>query len=191
MDTQKDEYMQLLTQIKETSEYAAISRHYAKNVAMRSKVPLINHIDEGVCIIENLGGVLPDGRAFDQKYAAKAFCIHPLFQDDKALLDVGMTYAHVAPSAVPVVLAMEYRVHANSWLSDKVWVDAFLETKQTRGPSAGDIPEVWAMLIADKVQNYKDFLAYHNGSHPRTVELNYYFKAWLKYLKVDNYEQYL
>lgn len=178
----------LLEKIKSSQEYLAIREYYGNNYAKRSKVPLINHINEGIEIIEGLGGTLPDGRGFNEQAAAKAFCLHPLFQADEALLDVGLNYAQVALDALPVALAMEYRTHANSWLSDKVWVDQFLETKQTRGPSAGNIPEVWAMLIADKVQNYKDFKIYHHETHPRRVELNYYFKAWLKYLKVESYE---
>ena len=40
------------------------------------------------------------------------------------------------------------------------------------------------MLIADKVQNRKDFLKYHYGTHKKSVELDIYFKNWLRALNV-------
>jgi len=41
------------------------------------------------------------------------------------------------------------------------------------------------MLVADKVQNRKDFLAYHKGTHARSDELDYYFKLWLRRLDIS------
>jgi hypothetical protein len=35
------------------------------------------------------------------------------------------------------------------------------------------------MLIADKVQNFKDFRTYHADSHSRRQELDVYFRQWL------------
>ena len=47
------------------------------------------------------------------------------------------------------------------------------------------------MLVADKVQNRKDFLAFHEGIHERTLELDYYFKYWLEALQIteEMYEE--
>lgn len=45
------------------------------------------------------------------------------------------------------------------------------------------------MLIADKVQNYKDFEIYHKSTHPRSKELDQYFKNWLQKLNI-NTDQY-
>jgi len=39
--------------------------------------------------------------------------------------------------------------------------------------------------VADKIQNYKDFLIYHQKTHARSKELNEYFQNWLKKLDVD------
>ena len=41
------------------------------------------------------------------------------------------------------------------------------------------------MLRADKVQNYKDFLSHHKGSHPRSHELDQYFHNWLARLDLS------
>jgi hypothetical protein len=48
------------------------------------------------------------------------------------------------------------------------------------------------MLIADKVQNRKDFELYHEATHPRSKELAMYFRLWLEKLGVseENYQQY-
>jgi hypothetical protein len=39
--------------------------------------------------------------------------------------------------------------------------------------------------IADKIQNYKDFMLYHYGKHKRSNELYTYFHNWFKLLDVN------
>ena len=41
------------------------------------------------------------------------------------------------------------------------------------------------MLIADKVQNRKDFMMYHLHTHQRSKELEKYFNQWLNKLSVS------
>lgn len=41
------------------------------------------------------------------------------------------------------------------------------------------------MLIADKIQNRKDFELYHEGKHPRSEELAQYFRNWLERLGIS------
>jgi hypothetical protein len=41
------------------------------------------------------------------------------------------------------------------------------------------------MLIADKIQNRKDFELYHKDTHPRAKELTEYFNEWMKILDIS------
>ncbi|MDJ1501575.1 hypothetical protein [Xanthocytophaga agilis] len=52
--------------------------------------------------------------------------------------------------------------------------------------------EVNQMLIADKIQNRKDFERYHQQSHARSEELTIYFANWLKRLGIseEKYQHY-
>ena len=153
--------------IEHKVEYKLIELHYKDRVAKRSQVPLINHINEGLVVLS----------AIDATDAAKrAFCIHPLFQADE---DLEENY-YLASSFEPrvLMLAMEYRSVANEYLSDKVNT----EQKIRLSP----LKEVNQMLVADKVQNYKDFLTYHHGTHERSDELSVYFDKWLNRLEIDN-----
>ena len=40
------------------------------------------------------------------------------------------------------------------------------------------------MLIADKIQNYKDFQLFHENTHPRSDRLKEYFLEWFDKLNV-------
>ena len=80
-----------------------------------------------------------------------------------------------------MLYVMEYRANANEWLSDKV------SCTQAYGvPPIPRLEQVKLMLIADKVQNFKDFLKYHKGTHPRSDDLEIYFRVWLARLNVSD-----
>lgn len=171
-------------------EYEYVRQHYEDRVAERSRVPLINHIHEGIVVLGELNASL---------HAKKAWCLHPLLQADA---DLARTVHHRGPfwefDPHCILLAMEYRYRANAWLSDKVkksvWqgrsgVERVHPEVQVSGlPTPGDLEEVCHMLIADKVQNCKDFLAHHKDTPPRSRELEIYFGHWLKALDVDEEE---
>ncbi len=152
--------------IKETVEYRLIANHYGDKCAKRSGVPLINHINEGLDVLTAIGAV---------ETTKRAFCLHPLLQAD---VDLQENY-HICSTIDPyvVLLAMEYRNIANAYLSDKITTDWPLKLSP--------ILEVNEMLIADKVQNMKDFMRHHHGTHPRSNELYDYFGKWLDALKID------
>ena len=166
----------------EWPEFKAIAAFYSDRVAERSKVPLIKHVVEGLSILRHLEA---------DEDTKRAFCLHPLFQADGDLNVVGRRYVEVAEElgyrARPIFLTMEYRNQANAWLSDKVWIDNPTGRPMSLGsPWPGPLLEVKQMLIADKVQNYKDFRIHHRDTHERSAELEVYFLKWLDVLGVSD-----
>lgn len=147
------------------NEYNAIKEFYSNLTAKRSGLPLIKHIDDGLKILEAL-------RAPPEVH--KAFCLHPIVQNDKDFVEEffsGLLNKHSVDTSA-LMLALEYRIVANSFLSDK-WDQDFRDIKF--GPLERDVR---LMLKADKVQNYCDFLTYHKKSHERSYELEVYFQKW-------------
>jgi len=161
--------------VYDSLEYRAIKNFYGKRTAERSQVPLIHHILEGCSIMLAIGA---------DSDACNAYMLHPLFQADAELHTVGYDYARYATNAVPVALAFEYRIYANAWLSDKV-IRQGASLMQIGKPTPGPNPLIKQMLIADKVQNKKDFDLYHKGKHARSDELEWYFNEWLNVLDID------
>jgi hypothetical protein len=163
-------------------EFQMIARHYGDRTAVRSQVPLIQHICEGLHILQ-----MTDATVF----TARAYCLHPLFQSDADLKQNSELVMTECLDPFVMTLVMEYRHQANSWLSDKVWTKVIggkvraPAIRQDGKPTPGPLREVQLMLIADKVQNYKDFLLHHKGTHPRSAELELYFKEWLAALCVS------
>lgn len=161
----------------------AIKQMYGYRKAKRSQVPLMNHIHEGAAIMQ--------ARNASQS-AIAGFMLHPLFQHDDDLKEHGLYYANHRASAQQnadaVMLAMEYRHWANAWLSDKVTKDEAGNLEIEGLPSWGPLDDVKEMLVADKVQNYKDFIIHHSDTHERRDELDLYFKVWLKVLGIDDNE---
>jgi hypothetical protein len=156
--------------MKNSMEYKFIARHYGDKCAKRSQVPLINHINEGLIILNAIGA---------SDAAKRAFCLHPMFQADDDLDENFHMASFIEPHVL--LLTMEYRNIANSYLSDKIDTDQPLKLSP--------LNEVNDMLIADKVQNLKDFATYHYNKHPRSNELDRYFTKWLEALDVS-YKQY-
>jgi len=155
--------------------YLLICDFYGDQRSQRSGVLLINHIDEGLTILEIIG-------ATDN--AKRAYCIHPMIQEDTALEEWfngsdRMNNLYGLDHNVEVItLAMEYRYIANSCLSDRMITDA-------KEIHLSPLAEVNDMLVADKIQNRKDFELYHKKSHLRQKELDRYFKFWLERLGIS------
>lgn len=153
----------------ESHSFKLIQDYYGNKVANRSQVPLINHIIEGMEILTMIGA---------DDYTKDAFCIHPILQNDADFALNKDWILHLDPSMVDpsvVHFALEYRNIANQYLSFRA-IDSLDDI------NLSPVPEVNQMLIADKVQNYKDFLIYHQATHPRSRELTHYFCNWLKKL---------
>jgi len=144
-------------------EYEAVSAFYGTKKAKRSEVPLMAHIDEGLAILDAIGAT---------ERAKRAYCIHPLVQDDA---DLARSYAAglslISEDATVLALAFEYRNIANATLSMR-------SIKSEDDITLSPLDEVNDMLRADKVQNWKDFAEHHRETHARGAELEQYFRRW-------------
>src|SRR6266404_3441979 len=105
-------WQKLHSRLKERRAYQLIERQYEGKIARRSGVPYLNHINEGIFLLCRRFGFQPD--------LIDAYCLHPLFQSDRSLAKVMATAGHPAladSSGRVLVLAMEYRRVANSYIS--------------------------------------------------------------------------
>lgn len=153
--------------------YKIISNFYGTKRAERSNVPLMNHINEGLVILDY----------YMASHSAKdAFCLHPVVQKDSDLVsNLTNEILDVRLNARTMAYAMEYRRVANAYLLEKY-------NSEEDVIELSPINEVNLMLKADKIQNRKDFLRYHYGTHERSEDLGQYFKNWLKALGVSEDE---
>lgn len=168
--------------IEETPGYRIISDFYGTKTADRSGVPLMNHVNEGIEILRRIGS---------DQVVMEAFAVHPVFQSDENLQENFCLCDDLHP--LIVLYVMEYRSVANSFLSDNIaygpgaWGSpAYFQIRPSKPPILKAVKE---MLIADKVQNRKDFELYHKNSHDRAGHLDFYFKTWLARLGISE-EQY-
>ena len=159
---------EVVATITDTREYKAIEALYSHRRAARSGVLLMHHIDEGLQVLTQRGASV---------LAMKAFCLHPIVQDDASLANAYPRIAELTDDPSVLALALEYRNIANATLSHRP-IDG-----------ASDIPlsplaEVNEMLVADKLQNWKDFILHHRSTHPRANILDRYFALWHERLGV-------
>ena len=123
-----------------SAAYYLIESFYGNKQSRRSKQFYMNHIDEGLYILNKLGA---DSNTKD------AWCLHPIFQDDCALIN-SLTLNYKNINSESIIYAMEYRNVANN----------HLPKHKSKSPKLSILPEVNLMLIADKIQNCKDFEFY-------------------------------
>lgn len=163
-------------QIQVTAEYQLIQTIYGDKMASRSQVPLMHHIDEGLQILDW------EKASF---LAKKAYCLHPVFQGDDALQENYTNLSLEALDRQALVLVMEYRNIANQYLSTR----SIVTSNEIR---LSPLAEVNQMLVADKIQNRKDFEQYHQQTHARSAELTVYFQNWLQRLNIteEKYREY-
>ena len=146
--------------------YNLIKEYYGDRAAKRSKVPYINHIDEGLVVLQEIKASIA---------AMCAYCIHPILQED-ASLEENFSLVEEVPYDI-LILTMEYRNVANRGL-------CCYQVDNPEHIYLGPLKEVHDMLIADKVQYRKDFLIYHAETHASSKELDRYFRNWLRALGV-------
>lgn len=148
-----------------SDEFAAISDFYGDRRAKRSGVHLIDHIIEGCQLLNSWGR-----STFDQRI----FCIHPLVQENETIgfeLDERIER-----------FATEYKQKANRYLCrpDTDWIVDPTDLQN----HLGNMTQCCAwLLLADKVQNQKDFREYHWFTHERSTQLERYFNVWIETLR--------
>lgn len=150
-------------------EYSVINEFYGDKKAFRSGVHLMNHIDEGLYILKKIEASID---------AQKAYCLHPIIQSDEALLENINLLNATNISKIALINAIEYRSVANEYLSTRK-INSIDEIRLS------PLKDVNDMLIADKIQNYKDFELYHKETHPRSTALTEYFENWLQRLNIS------
>lgn len=155
--------------IRDTREWKLARERLNGRTAKRSGIPYFQHVAEGVTILAALGAPL---------VAQQAFCLHPLTQADADLVanwnDLGQC------DALAVALTMEYRWVANRGARRALRAAGWRIEKSC-------LPLINTMLIADKVQNRKDFLAHFRpGTHPEYEELVRYFDLWMDALEISD-----
>ena len=148
-------------------ELDIIKSVYKDNKAQRSGVLLMNHITEGLEILEKIGA---------SEDAKRAYCLHPVLQSDEALTNNWNTTDLIEVPTRIIILVMEYRKVANAYLSLR-------KIKSLKDIELSPLEEVNQMLYADKIQNRKDFMLYHYKKHARSLQLFIYFNNWIKKLE--------
>ena len=180
-----------LAVVDKSESYIAIENYYGDRRADRTRQFLMNHIDEGLYILRsaivNLGYYLYSPRLRDMIF--DGYCLHPMFQNDGDFannLDVirGHSFKYGAGFSRAMATAIEYRNIANQYLP---WHGS----RKIKDINLSPMEEVNLMLVADKIQNRKDFEKYHLGSHPNSDGLVEYFGNWFERLQIseDFYQQ--
>lgn len=158
-----------------THPYRTIVDYYGDRRAFRSGVHLINHIDEGLVILEALGA---------DDTTKSAYCLHPIFQAGPDLAYAYERGWHKVFSVDIMMHVMEYRNRANRYLCAPLYDNSNCPNKL----NTAVIPGVRLMLIADKIQNKKDFMAHHHNNHKHSDVLETYFNNWFRLLELSDEE---
>lgn len=161
----------ILTNTSTSQVYRLVEEEFKHTYARRSGVHYMYHVDEGLMILKSLGA---------SQGAMDAYCLHLVLQTDEAVKTNLRRICELGCDSEVIALAMEYRHIANKWLPNQVQGGWY-----TTRPKLSPLKDVNEMLIADKIQNYKDFILYHKRSHPRSVDLDLYFSVWLEVLGVS------
>lgn len=174
--------------ILDSVEYDLVQEHYGDRRARRTKALWMNHIDEGLAIINWRGG---------SPLAARAFCLQPLLRADSDLAEnferVVRALRSVPDGHSTLALAMEYRSVVNAYQASQPLSAADLRLSP--------LADVNMMLAGSMVQRRKDFALYfyapwqdleaHEGNplvHANYHRLMDHFVNWCDTLEVSERE---
>lgn len=159
---------------------------YGTRCARRSRVPLIDHINEGIIVLQALQATPVETEAFclhapaqiSYHFGARPAAEHYLPIQPQGPRDTWLLQTQFPLATEAVALAWRFAAHAEAFRPD------YLNNKK-RPPLIAIDPAVRKLLIADKVQNRKDFDLFHCDSHPRRAQLRLYFECWFTLLDIS------
>lgn len=162
------EQLEKVAALESSYEWIVSKGVLSKQRTKRTDLSYFDHVDDGVKILEALAAPL---------VVQKAFCLHPLVQNTTEFVKY-FDLIHLF-EAKAVALAVEYRWVANLGIRQALKADNWNVTLSS-------FEHVNQMLVADKVQNRKDFLRlYTPETHPEYDEISHYFNVWLKALDIS------
>lgn len=155
------------------SAYRCIQYYYGNRTTKRHKIPLMCHINQGLQIMKAFAAC---------ELSQRAFCIHPMVQDesvkglfkDYLIRDAGGAVYEIAENYSRVANAYLARTEHENGVPDSAALQIMLQDKRIKD-----------MLIADKIQNYSSFLQHHLSTHEHAGLLVRYFEWWLEQLGID------
>lgn len=163
-------------------KYYSVIDSFYKGMSTSKGVPYINHINEGIVHLENM-------KVDDD--VINAFILHPFVQCvnlkgtyKDCLLTEKELEKHINIFKIEPEIAFElllYRKYANSYLCREATDNFSIHDAYGYLKNLNNYQTTVKMLIADKLQNFKDFLLYRQD-HPRKEFLNRYFTIWLNIL---------
>lgn len=160
---------------------------YAGRRTRRSGLPLRNHIDEGLIILVALQATRTEAEAFclhapaqiSYHFGARPAANHHLPATPQGPRDTWLLKTRFPLAAEAVTLAWRFAAQAEAFRPDH------LADHEAPPPITVDTA-VRKLLIADKVQNRKDFERFHQHRHPRADLLTRYFSAWFNLLGISD-----
>lgn len=149
--------------VSDNLAYSVIEKYYGSAKAKRSGIPYINHIDEGCGILYLLNA---------SSNAKEAFMLHPIYQNG----DNTRYFFNI----LSVDLAKNYAYIANQFLRQY-----YKNIHSTVLEECLKCENIKHMLIADKIQNYKDFKNNINRYEERR-DIEEYFLWWFDTLGISH-----
>ncbi|BBI90576.1 hypothetical protein HYO65_gp184 [Tenacibaculum phage PTm1] len=169
-----------LDDISDSPYIKIIMEAYGDKRTKRTNVPYMNHIFEGMQVINHFKNKYT---FYELKTALFAYILHPIFQafdnNHKQVVD---KYINFLKSDV-IFNSVSYGHEANSYLRYHYQDGKDLTFNKYENPIVG------LALIADKIQNFKDLeLWYGNSTHEHYDDLEAYFNVWLQNLGISEYD---
>lgn len=158
----------------ESQEYEMAKKMLGSKTTTDGRTLLIEQVDQTLKVLNHLSS---------WPAVMRAACLRPLLQDDHTFEYGWKTACKNGVQPRALVLAMEFRRVANSYLCNTL--TDYWDDEEVRIRLGLVIPPVRAMLIAHKTVGYYQFLMQQAQTHFRRKELRAYFERWFRILEAD------